>query len=1795
MNQSAEDAARLRTDVTKKAVVDLRKRLLDLSNRNRLLNYRHRDTARQVRLIDTSLTSINSAISTGNYLRFVGLPKDDDDDDEVLEEALAKARLIDDEFLAAIANADPDDDAAVNAADKRLEAKVREQMGLEGIGEKRSAAQVAQSLGMSTDFDLPVDSHENANLQTLLFEDALERKVSSIRDEALSSLQERGVNTLYCALGFLEWFESDDSKKVIHSPLILLPIEIDRKVEHGRYVFSAKGIGEDPEANVTLSERLYADFHLSIPNLDPEASVTDYLRLVEMAIASQGRWKIRTFATVGLFDFTRLAMYKDLDPQRRPDAAALETHPVVLDLLGGVAETSPGSSSDSWSDDVHHSTAPVLITDADSSQFAAILEALGGRSFVIEGPPGTGKSQTITNLIAACLAAGKRVLFVADKLAALQVVKNRLDAAGLGDFCLELHSTKARKSDVYASLQKRLYSSVQSPVYKHAEILSEIAQHKEIIANYCESLHTVVGSLGNSAFDLIWRGQRLGMKLGDATQKLQVVNITAPMSVRRRDLADAKSLLANVAERERSYAMLYGSVELHPLAAITATSLDQSRIAELKEILATIVHLAALIPRRLGDLGIGVGDEPLTFGLFSDVVNCIYAARKLEALPNHVDVQFAAHAEDREMLLDVGKHLYADVLTRENYPRELYLRVVANPERFGSLLQRLEDTGLTKLADIQTAIEDANESLRRLRSARDCIDALNRVLPWDLSTSRPAIDTLVGVVSAVGRADRRVLQNHEGTLVRTAPAAVIADAEARAAEVRDALERQRMRFDLSLIEDTATLRRLAATLREAGFFTALVSSAVRDAKRHYRRLSLKYERANRNTIASQYVELAGAVEAAKQFENDGRLRDILGTAFCGLATDFEFLQSVAAVAADIREQLALHGEPGIELERRMVSLGVGDFTALHAIASTGAFEALRDFCSTVSTSTALSDKISSIEANIRDLETTAALWNEFMPPPDLPLRRLLNLADQVASSTEHKTRLAASLEASEFFTDPESADEITSKLLALRYFELLADGNLTGLLLELDPIVIVSSEQSQELSSLYEALTSALDRLSAATVMDVEAFTRGPINEALVLAMRDSAESMLQHLTDIPDWLQYRRALKSVREQGLDDILEVCSDTGADPGDAFEYALVRRILLQTFDESNHLADVVGSDLAEARTGFQSADRRLLRANQIRLRNDLVRRHVDPGNRTGNRGSWSGMALIENEARKSRKHISIRELVKRSGEALQQLKPCFMMSPLSVAQYIDPQAAQFDLLIVDEASQMRPEDALGAVSRAGQFVVVGDPKQLPPTTFFDRVEQNDEVPDEDAIETESILDLAMQQYGKPRRLIWHYRSRHDSLIAFSNKHFYDDELQVFPSPDQSGDLGVRSQYAGDRYHGSVNPGEAVRVAERALEIMKNEPKYSLGIVAINQPQRDLIRLEIERRLVIDTAGQRYVDQWEDRLEPFIIKNLESIQGDERDVMLISTVYGRDAAGNVFQRFGPINSRTGWRRLNVLFTRAKSRVEVITSLRASDIIVDERTSRGARALRDYLEYASSGRLESGVLTGRPPDSDFEIAVSELLKMRGYECVPEVGVAGFFVDIGVLDPENSSRFILGIECDGSTYHSSKAARDRDRLKDEVLARLGWRLHRIWSTDWFSDSAREIDRAIAAIESERARQKQSEEGSDEPVESATASPGPSRGISVKARPTAEPSSAEAQPPKVDELLLESDILKLLREILPTGSTMEREKLLRSVSAALKSPLTRRLRSTINTMLSKEVRSGRLRVNASWSIVRRP
>ena len=550
-------------------------------------------------------------------------------------------------------------------------------------------------------------------------------------------------------------------------------------------------------------------------------------------------------------------------------------------------------------------------------------------------------------------------------------------------------------------------------------------------------------------------------------------------------------------------------------------------------------------------------------------------------------------------------------------------------------------------------------------------------------------------------------------------------------------------------------------------------------------------------------------------------------------------------------------------------------------------------------------------------------------------------------------------------------------------------------------------------------------------------------------------------LSSLHLWSQYlntKNALESSNAKMFVDSIEKRNIKKYDIEALVEGNFADSLLNILFVENQELATFVG-ELHENRIReFKDLDKKILTLNRKRIYHKL---NSNIPKIFGGTEHPQAKILAGEFTRKSG-HMPVRKLLEKAGGMIKQIKPCFMMSPLSIAQYLDPtnEELQFDVVIFDEASQVKPEDALGAFMRGKTAVVMGDTQQLPPTSFFDQMSDADSDEEEaTSLDMESILHLCKLSFPV-KMLKWHYRSRHESLITVSNREFYDDDLLVYPSPSHSDpELGLKFHYNPNtsylRGASSKNPLEADDVVE---EIFNHFEKYgdtkSLGVGTFSVAQKNAIleALEVKRKERPEFEPL-FSDNKEER---FFVKNLETIQGDERDVILISVGYGFDQDRKMSLNFGPLNQDGGERRLNVLITRAREKCVVFSNFKAYDMNLTANPPYGVKSLKEFLEYAENLTLgtHSGDAYTKEP---FEDAIASFLEENGYVVDRQIGCAGFRVDLAIVDDENPGKYILGITTDGKMYSSSKVARDRDRLREQVLTGLGWKLYHLWSTDWY------------------------------------------------------------------------------------------------------------------------------------------
>ncbi len=579
--------------------------------------------------------------------------------------------------------------------------------------------------------------------------------------------------------------------------------------------------------------------------------------------------------------------------------------------------------------------------------------------------------------------------------------------------------------------------------------------------------------------------------------------------------------------------------------------------------------------------------------------------------------------------------------------------------------------------------------------------------------------------------------------------------------------------------------------------------------------------------------------------------------------------------------------------------------------------------------------------------------------------------------------------------------------------------------------------------------------------------------------LRELAVAILGNAPALKAWCDWQRIRGEAAAAGLQPIAEAVESGTAAPSaeDLFETAYARWFAAGAIDAEPRLAELITDVHADDIEAYRRLEDRLasLSVRYIRAR---ISGQIPDRNEVSRR---DGYGVLKHQLQLQRRHKPVRQLAVEMGEAFTALAPCMLMSPLSIAQYLPPDQALFDLVIFDEASQIAPWDAIGSIARGRQVVIAGDPRQMPPTSFFSRAAGSNEDDDSTEADMESILDECLGA-GVPRHgLEWHYRSRHESLIAFSNSRYYENALITFPAPERRESAvswrRLEGVYAKGR--GRTNMIEARAMVHEVVSRL-TDPAFvaagrTLAIVTLNADQQRLVEDLLDEARRRDPRIEPFFG--EELTEPVVVKNLETVQGDERDVILLGIGYGPTEPGarTMSMSFGPLNRDGGWRRLNVAATRARQEMILFTSFDAGMIDLNRTSARAVRDLKHFIEFADRGpRALAEAIQGSvgAHESPFEQAVAAALTRKGWTVVPQIGVSRFRIDLGVVHPDRPGDYLLGVECDGATYHSAATARDRDKVRAAILENLGWRLLRVWSTDWWVDREGAAERLHRAIE---------------------------------------------------------------------------------------------------------------------------
>jgi very-short-patch-repair endonuclease len=1228
---------------------------------------------------------------------------------------------------------------------------------------------------------------------------------------AKTFIEERGVNTLFLALGAICWNDGKDAQKFYKAPLIMIPVQITRSNARERFVLSYTG--EDIQYNMSMASKLSAE-HSIILDVEPEElHVSKYFQKIKEALVSFKDWYVdETFVQLGFFSFGKYLMYLDLDVDKWPSHANPDRHPLMQAILGeGFREPESPIDENALMDKFVNPRDVYSILEADSSQLLSLLDVASGRNLVIQGPPGTGKSQTITNIIAHAVAKGKKILFVSEKLAALEVVKRRLDNHGIGEVCLELHSHKLNKKVLLHNLKETL--DLGAPLNEPGnEIFLRFETLRDSLNLYCDALHAPIANTSVSPYKAY--GEILRIKNIFDAHKIKIPQVLLP--------------------------------------------------------------------------GIETMSDDVYMKTLFDVKN------------------FKEHI--KSMGLPIHHPFWGSMRT---------LFLPQDQEQLTALLWKAQDS-LQKLSDfLKSASKDlpapffqSLNSAKKLLSSLETYSLAPDLLDVDVTLKEDALDesTLIAFLEN-GIKCKNIFTQHGNLLMEEA-----------------------------CNQDVLSIRQSLSPY--LGQWWKWFSGTYRNANTQFMGLLKTPQKLRLENKISILDDILAFQKAKKMLDNlDASLQNFLGKSYKGLYdTNWDGLNLAVQWLLQTKKQIR-QGDLFLEI---------------------------------------------------------------------------LTWAHQRLDENNAKYYISA------------LSELIPTHLQAMTDVFSHLEMDLKNRFSEEDPLEDASFDTVFELLKLWLSSISQVQNMVL-----YNHFTKNLSSDGLEGLCHLSAEWEYsgQFLDEIYAQVRYNALLKI----------------------AFE----NRPALAFFERANHEDKI---------QQFHELDEKIKVINKLRI----LQYHFNQMPKTTSNEGQLGILLWEFQ--KKARHLPIRKLMSKAGNVIQAIKPVMMMSPLSIANFIEPGCLEFDLVIFDEASQVRPVESFGAIMRSKQAVVVGDSCQMPPTIFFDHLMDLGDEEDETYLgDMESILGLFVAKNSPQRTLRWHYRSKHESLIAVSNYEFYHNKLVVFPSPHYEDEqLGLIYHYLPnsgyDRGKTRTNKEEAKEVALAVVAHAKKTPHLSLGVAAFSMAQMQAILdiIEIYRRQ--DPNLEKFFVSHHE--EPFFVKNLENVQGDERDVIFISIGYGKTVEGYISMDFGPLNREGGERRLNVLITRAKQRCEVFTNLLPEDIDLNRSQSRGVSALKTFLQYAKNRILDSVRETQKEADSEFENQVFENLTALGYVAKKQVGSAGFYIDLAIVDPKKPGKFLLGIECDGASYHRSRSAKDRDKLRQAVLEGKGWTIYRIWSTDYFRNPQGEMEK---------------------------------------------------------------------------------------------------------------------------------
>jgi len=1416
-------------------------------------------------------------------------------------------------------------------------------------------------------------------------------------------MDNKGLNALYLAFGFLNWKENGLEGQQLRSPILLIPVCISQDNVSAPFVLSR--IDGEIVTNNTLLYKLKNDFNIELPEYNEETNWKQYLQAINDECSSLG-WNVDyDCVQLSIITFQKMAMYSDIEQ----NAELIANNPIIR-LINGESdgiEFADYSYIDSYD---HDSTDPKdvsSVVDADSSQQDAILLAKLGASFVLQGPPGTGKSQTITNIIAELLAQGKSVLFVSEKLAALQVVYNRLSAAGINDFCLTLHNPNAKRREIMDQLQNSINLASEKVTVNQKAVyqLNQLVAERQKLNSYVKELHTLVPPLNEN----IYRVNGYISSL-EAYPDIDYVYKNA-VNVSTEELHSLISLLNDyslIVQKDgyQKYNPWQGCslntvTNLFRQKFLSYTSKLNYSVSNAKEIYSTFNALVG--ENNLSDRICDLDNWQRLFehSLKSPHISYDIASNDIDRICNIVGRCQEAR-QKKAQAYEAQEKAEIFIIEAEDVIHKIYNCVVQNDiDSLNNLV--LEYDGIFIKIGTELYSDKFNPLSDDALLYRQSYNSYAKLFKndIDLNAQKSNIESECSKIEEELSSEEKLLSDIKDKML-SAQNSVTNDYN-----------------DGILNIDAEAL---------LGRFKNDYSSIMRIFKSSYKNDSKEirgYSKNSKKPSYSQAVELLNSIITAQQIKKEyddkadsvEKLKD----------KHRELISDISSITTQISNntlQLQNSKTSIIENHRNLSNKLDETSTAYKNTANERKMQ-----CDGIYKETSVC-----INKTVDDSTDFRSLYNDI-----LWLKEFAEICDRFEIDSNYRRQIC------------EMTDD---------YYD------------RLNTVFKQFMEWKKSYKELCDSLFDSFDDNTTKAMSNLR------MQELLdKITVCSNSYSLLEYYID------YKHLISKMESTGVlgyirkVEELELSSDNIIP---CFKKCFFRSWLDDVIPRFEAVATFRGEKQKAIISDFKSLDKEQMEIAKAYLKAKLI-------SRLPNLDSFivggTEVSILRRELAKQRKLMPLRKLIAALPTLLPALKPCIMMSPLSVSTYFRNTNYKFDTVIFDEASQVRTEDAICSIFRGSQVIIAGDSKQLPPTDFFSAsfTDSDDFSEDEDGFDDagayESLLDEASSL--PTQTLLWHYRSKNEQLIAFSNQKIYNGNLITFPSAVEKGkDIGVEYIYTKngiyDRGGRNGNRVEAEKVAELVFEHIKNNGNRSLGIIAFNEKQQTIIEDVIIRKRQENPQYEYFFKDSEN--EPFFIRNLETVQGDERDTIIFSIGFGYDKYGKLLMNFGPLSKSGGERRLNVAITRARYNLKLVGSIMPTDINVDKVNSLGPKLLRQYIDYAINGPkaiiAEIQADEKISFDSPFEESVYTFLVNEGYNVATQVGCSGYRIDMAVRHPDYNGRFAIGIECDGAAYHSARTARERDRLRQAVLESMGWKIHRIWSTDWVKDPNAEKKKLIEAVE---------------------------------------------------------------------------------------------------------------------------